>query len=68
MERGDSHHVNRVVYPPLNLEQVIVLSDNMSENQIEGKRSTNLQIFKVFETLLGLFNALSVIYRKGIDK
>lgn len=68
MERGNSHCAHRLVYLPLNLEQVMVLSDNMNENQIEGKRSMNIQTFKVFETLLSLFNALSVVYRKGIDR
>lgn len=49
-------------------DQLLILSDNVNEDQSLSQRTTIVQCFKIFESILNLFDALSVIYRKGIDR
>ena len=49
-------------------DQLLILSDNVNEDQPLSQRTTIVQCFKIFESILNLFDALSVIYRKGIDR
>lgn len=49
-------------------DNLLILSDNVGENQSNLQKSTVVQCFKIFESLLSMFDALSVLYRKGIDR
>lgn len=43
--------------------------ETISKNSVHPwRKATQLQVFRIFENLIGLFDGLANVYRRGIDK